>query len=363
MGASAVAYFKNYTFLALSDSGDAMRWSTWADGFPAFQKCLIGCNADILFNGTESFTDTRIEAVGTVSTVNGNPAPPYLEVPEISIPPINWAKLQQDAQGNGKVYDCETWTDAWQTDEFGNKYCRRYAHRDAQPATWSQPAKPDRDRVRYFFQPHAEIMDSANNVLRGDGDHQGRTYYFDMPTPTDLGYDGEGDAVILYLLTDSADMATNEKRRYWNITIAATGPVSNYPLVGQGYGWTGNPDIPATAYETHYGNYENIPDASGLVTIYCQDMGTFNDNPVDQVCMYPSYGSTNLKAYPKGLVILTEGHFYMYQQYTGPMTCYLKVVANTMNLSGPWASAMGSMTFMGPFSPPDLYALGLLETP
>ena len=42
VGASAVAYGKNYTFLALDEGSEAMKWYGWESDFSKYQNCLIG---------------------------------------------------------------------------------------------------------------------------------------------------------------------------------------------------------------------------------------------------------------------------------------------------------------------------------
>ena len=209
VSASAVAYGKNYTFLALDNGAEAMTWGGFFDPTRLFRyvNCVIGSNGDITFHGDDTFDHTLIEAVGSVSTTKGDPPPDYRQVPKIRVPAIDWDRLRQAAQLNGKVYNPQSWTDEWQSDEYGNFFRRD----DLIVAdSWMGPGYT---YIQYLFLPHGEDLDGLYST---SGDHQGRTYFFNAPDPAAIG----ADRVILYFLNNDKPGVPPDlgpfRRKFWN---------------------------------------------------------------------------------------------------------------------------------------------------
>ena len=323
--ASAVAYGKNYSFLALGEGADAMKYYGWENGYSNYQNCLIGSNGGIIFDGTETFDSrTLVEAVGPVQNRSGSGTPDVRinTAAEISLPDIDWAKLRQKAESNGKVYDPESWTSTWQTDEYGNAYQRK-------TSGWSPNIT-----VTYSFVPMGENLDNG----AGDGDHQGRTYFIDVPETLPLGV-----SAMTVALYNSQPYATKWARKFWNCTIAARGNMSTFPT-----------DSAYTNTGIQFGDYDNYGE-NGLVYLYCQRFYRW----------YTRYGGTTLISIPKGTIIRCEEDFTMYSQYNlsywgQPETYYLKVLADTMYLYSPtWRK--NAIVFVGNFGAPDIFRLGSLE--
>jgi hypothetical protein len=358
VGASAVAYGVNYTFLALSDASDALLVdNAWQLGFPRFTKCTFGSNNDIQLNANATYDNSSAEAVGTIT----NPPPVSSECSEIRAPAIDWEKLRQDALNNGVVYDCSEWTEDLQTDAYGNKYCRRHVWAPAKPPDmWNPDGKPRKDRLRYFFQPHTEVLDNTDTYLFGDADHDGRTYFFEMEDPSEQAmFDGPEDMVILYILPEQHALpAGTQRNRFRNCTLAATGMMSTFPGSGGGGGFTnGNNAWPSGLYTTYFGDYENYPDATGLVYLFCKDMG-YTVNYFDKAELYAAQGST-FHSKPTGLAIRSEEAFKLRNSFSPALntTYYLKVLANSIELKG----GNSSVEFVGGFGKPDIYKLGRLR--
>jgi len=338
--ASAVAYGKNYTFLALDNASDAVRWGGHysANHFFAFRNCLIGSGGGIIFHGDEAYDRTLIEAAGPVSTYSGDPPPEYREINSIHVPPIDWDKLRHDAQMNGKVYNPQTWTSEWQSDEYGNFFRRVDL---VVPGGWSGPGYT---YIRYIFLPRGEDVDG---IYSTSGDHQGRTYYFDAPDPASIG----ADRVILYFLNDDAPGVLPDlgpfKRRFWNCTLAAPCEMSTYPFLSAVYGYGGHP--------IYFGNYETYGN-EGLVYMYCENFGRDSNYS----CWYTAYGGSPIIAEPHGVVIRTNGKFRMRSQSSPPVAYYLKVLADTIEIGHPYFPGE-TTTFVGGFGPSDVFQLGFLE--
>ncbi len=316
---AGMAYAKNYTFLALSDASDAMRWYGWEDGYSNYKNCLIGSNGGIEFYGTETFDNkTVVEAGGAVVNDNGNVQ--INSIDKIRLPDINWDALREQAVSNGMVYDPETWSDSWTEDAFGNQL-RRLVSGSAPNQT-----------IHYFFIPQGEDEDG---VLGTEGDHDGRTYFFEIPDPLPTGV---SEIYLNMMNTDHAPA----NRIFWNCTIAARCNISTYP----------NPSY-GPYLSTKYGNYEAYGE-DGLVYIYGKRFYRW----------YTRYSHLPVSL-PYGTVIRVEEDFTMYSQYLlsffgVPENYYLKVIADTMYLYSPtWRK--NAIEFHGNFGAPDLFRIGSLE--
>jgi Flp pilus assembly protein TadG len=159
--AASVAYLKRYAFLALGDDGIQIS-GRWSQGYPEFQDAAIHTNSIISFNGTEAFSgDSRVTAV---DGINGGPG--TTDAKAVTIPPIDWERLEAAASDHGLVHHLSQWPqgeiqdiDNWQIDAHGNHYVR--------------------STMDYFFWP-------------AQGDHDGRVYYFVL----DADAGGAGSLII-----------------------------------------------------------------------------------------------------------------------------------------------------------------------
>ena len=310
--AQAMAYGKRYTYLALGKKGvDPNNY--WEKGYALFQNGIIGSNGNVDFAGTERFRDNiYVEALGKVTGDNGKVPVRELES-KITVPPIDWIRLRQEAEENGKVFTPEKWTEDWKrgnwvTDD-GYTNCYHKATQDG--------------KTYYQFIP-------------APGDHGGRTYYFDLPS--------DDDSILLNIFNPTSyydEMLNPEDRQVWNFTIACPCGVSSYPVPKSG---------PYDAY-TQWGNVPEYGE-DGIVRIFCKEMDEYSKR------WYTRYAGLPLTE-PKGVMLRMDGRFEMYAQ-ASVGTFWLRVVADSIEIHSPdWRKS--SVIIDGGFGPPDLVRLAELE--
>jgi hypothetical protein len=338
VSAKAVAYGKRYTFLATGTEAGHTGLDLdgrWDPGFVVYRQCILGSNGPVLFYGDdyETFEGTWVETTDEVSGADGK-----VEVIELSkqleAPAIDWDALRAQAEENGVVYttgDLDGWTEEWQTDAYGNNY-------KCTPASWR-----NHYTTHYYFLPAGRDDNDPTNSAH-EGDHQGRTYFFEIPEDPPEGVEG-------YLLKIVNDRDTQDikpppcDRTCWNFTVAARCEFSS---------------LPNAPYEccTTLGNVPELGD-QGIVYMYCKNTssrwrGWYTD--------YSGAYQTILQ--PKGVVFHLEDDFRMetqnwLQEIGGPF--YLRCYADKIEIFDNYPGG-SELIFDGAFGPLDNIKLGRLGT-
>lgn len=305
----------------------------WNPGFNRYYDCSFKSNGPIAFAGPgyETFENTIIETMGQVSGASGSSGLTILPLEQPVKPePINWAALKAGAEENGVAYtadDLASWPAEWTTDELGNSY--RRAENNNPPTGLAK----DKD-ISYLFLPAGRDDTDTGNPLH-TGDHEGRTYYFELPEEPEPGF--PGGHFLRVWNSDASRPSPNSfvppgKRTCWNFTLAVHGRFSTYPVPTNG---------PYDATTT-LGNVPELGD-QGLVHIYAEACFGYGKD------FYTRYGS-NTVTLPNGLIFHAEGPFHLYtQRGTSGETHYLRVYAESIKIYAPWQR--GSMIFEGAFGP------------
>ena len=340
--ARAVAYGKRYTFVATgteeNHEGIELDYSrlpspTWAPGYNVFKNCVFRSNGPVSFRGEEyeTFINSRIDILEG-ATVTGDAD--KVAVVEMSTPledtVIDWDALKAQADENGAVYtddEMKQWpNNTWHTDDYGNHIRRRFI-------AASYP-------IYYHFVPAGRDDDDPENTA-DQGDHEGRTYFFEIPDP--LPDDVPGYILHVQNSQDTEDFCPLPYHRTsWNFTIAARCEFSSKAY------WP-------------YGNsitLGNVPEEGGrgVVHIYCKGAS-------EQRGWYTNYASWQPLLQPKGVIFYTENDFRMETQYylgsTEERTFYLRCYAKKIRIWDYYNGAM--LVFDGAFGPFDVVRLGKLE--
>ena len=336
----AVAYGVRNTFTATGNEEDhegiELDYSrlpnpTWAPGYNVFKNCVFRSNGPVSFRGEEyeTFINSRVDILEG-ATITGDAD--KVAVVEMSTPledtVIDWDALRARAEENGVVYtheELESLPSVWQTDEYGN-HLRR--------------AAPGSD-VWYNFIPAGRDDNDPENMAN-QGDHEGRTYFFEIPDPPPDGVDG-------YILRVQNHWDTERSypepcdRTSWNFTLAARCEFNSIPL--QPY--------------TNRTTLGNVPEVGGrgVVHIYClnaYDRGWYTNQSGNYLLISP----------PKGVIFYAENAFkFETQIYMGGtddrffLRCYAKKIRIWDYYD------RGTLVFDGAFGPLDNIKLGKLSEP
>ncbi len=336
VSAGAVAYGERNTFTATGTEegheGIDLDDRRWTPGYNIFKNCVFRSNGPVAFRGKEyeTFVNSRVDILES-ENITGDAG--KVDVVEMSTPledtVIDWDDLRARAEENGVVYahdEMESWPTEWQTDAYGNHY-RRSPH----GATW----------VRYSFVPAGRDDDDPGNTAY-QGDHEGRTYFFEIPDP--LPDDVDGYIIHVQNHEDEEDFCPEPyDRTSWNFTLAARCEFSS--LAYRPY--------------TNRITLGNVPEEGdqGIVHIYCQGAS-------EQRGWYTNYASiaqTVLR--PKGVIFYTENDFRMetqsFEGYTEERRFFLRCYAKKIRMYDSYHGGM--ILFNGGFGPLDGIRLGKLE--
>ena len=282
VSAKAVAYGKRYTFMATGMEGEEYSGiyldRNWKPGYNIYRDCIIGSNGPVSFRGEEyeTFEGTWVEAMGEVTGADGKVDVIELTKP-LEAPEIDWDALRVQAEENGEVYTAgvlESWPEEWQSDGYGNQYRRR---------SYS-------GYITYWFIP-AGRDDNDPGSTDFQGDHEGRTYFFEVPQDPPTGIDG----YILKVQNTCCDVCYPRTRTCWNFTLAARCEFSTFP--SQSY-----------YCRTTLGNVPELGD-EGIVYIYSTGTSTTNRG------WYVDYAFTYMTiCQPKGVIFHAENDFRMETQ-------------------------------------------------
>ncbi len=184
---SAVAYLREYGFMALGSSGGIKTKNVFTEGYSCFQACPLHSNADIKFSGTEGFEGkSPVTATGLISNGPGSSG-----APAVHIPGIDWDGLREEA--DVILY----------------------------PQEWEEGVLEETEMFYYGRVGHPL---GSHLFLPKDGDHNGVTYYFALNDPN-----SSPSFIRLYTNMDNLygyDDYYDEKWHAYNFTIACEGHYS-----------------------------------------------------------------------------------------------------------------------------------------
>lgn len=337
ISAEKLAYGRRDTFIAtttddettgIDAAGDAIiPGAKWHDGYGQYWNTRFVSNTGVAFSDdqTETFKNATIQTGAGISGAgDGTPGLEVIDTaPDVTPKKIDWQALREKAEENGVVYtDLESWPDTWAFDEFGNGYKRGEVH----------------ELVDYGFEPYISYFflpagrDNTNPAgTQADGDHEGRTYYFEIPETAPPGFPR---GYVLRVWQSLDDNIQPLKRTAWNFTIAAPCGFTTYPSPLA----SGHPNL-----NTTLGNFPEFGDR-GLVHIYARESSGFGTNWFTQL-------GTQLTV-PNGVVFHAEGPFHMdirRADVTTLTTYYLRVHAGSIIIFTD--RNMGRMRFDGAFGP------------
>ncbi len=323
----AVAYGERYTFVATGKNAGSsgMDLATgWATGYNQYKNCIFRSNGPVEFKGKdyETFENSRVDILAgeTVTGADGK-----VETSEFSDTledeDIDWEDLRAQAEDNGVVYthgDLESWPDDWQTDSYGNHYKRRESGTS----------------VYYDFVPAGRDDDAPGNSSY-QGDHEGRTYFFEIPDELP-----ENISAYYLHIQNFCDDCLPKNRTCWNFTIAARCEFHSQV-------------VSSKIRSITLGNLSEFGE-EGIVYIYC------NNASKKKGWWCNSSMASNIVLQPKGVIFYSENDFLMQTQtYSGDYErqFFLRCYARKIKMWN-YPNNYGNIVYDGAFGPFDEVRLG-----